>query len=163
MNIKLKYTISTYIFLASLTYTYASEVKAETLKFKSLKAFRTNEAPTIDGKIDDEVWSKAEPLDDFIQFEPYNLSPASVKTEVRVLYDDNNIYIAFENFDPDPTSIMTRMNRRDDYEQIDKNTDWVGFGFDSNNDDLTGNWFMLTAAGVQLDVSINETLSLIHI
>ena len=28
---------------------------------------------TIDGKIDDEVWSKAEPLDDFIQFEPYNL------------------------------------------------------------------------------------------
>ena len=157
MNIKLKYTISTYIFLASLTYTYASEVKAETLKFKSLKASRTNEAPTIDGKIDDEVWSKAEPLDDFIQFEPYNLSPASVKTEVRVLYDDNNIYIAFENFDPDPTSIMTRMNRRDDYEQIDKNTDWVGFGFDSNNDDLTGNWFMLTAAGVQLDVSINET------
>ena len=101
MNIKLKYTISTYIFLASLTYTYASEVKAETLKFKSLKASRTNEAPTIDGKIDDEVWSKAEPLDDFIQFEPYNLSPASVKTEVRVLYDDNNIYIAFENFDPE--------------------------------------------------------------
>jgi len=34
------------------------------------------------------------------------------------------------------------MSRRDDYEQIDKNTDWVGFGFDSNDDDLTGNWFM---------------------
>ena len=60
--------------------------------------------PVIDGKIDDEVWSNAKPVDDFLQFEPYNLVPASVKTEVRVLYDNNNIYIAFENFDPDPNA-----------------------------------------------------------
>ena len=47
---------------------------------------------------------------------------------IRKSNDNNNIYIAFENFDPNPNGIMTRMSRRDDYEQIDKNTDWVGFG-----------------------------------
>ena len=70
-------------------------------------------------KIDDEVWTKAKPVDDFLQFEPYNLVPASVRTEVRVMYDDDNLYIAFKNFDPDPSSVMKRMSRRDDYEVID--------------------------------------------
>ena len=155
----LKFKIKRLIVVSLFAYahSYATEINAETLRLKSLKATRTDKAPVVDGVIDDLVWSNAQLLDDFIQYEPYNLVPASVKTQVRVLYDDNNIYIAFENFDPDPDGIMTRMSRRDDYEQIDKNTDWVGFGFDSNDDDLTGNWFMLTAAGVQLDVSINET------
>ena len=155
----LKFKIKRLIVISLFVYahSYATEINAETLRLKSLTATRTDKAPVVDGVIDDLVWSNAQLLDDFIQYEPYNLVPASVKTQVRVLYDDNNIYIAFENFDPDPNGIMTRMSRRDDYEQIDKNTDWVGFGFDSNDDDLTGNWFMLTAAGVQLDVSINET------
>ena len=156
MFTKFKFSQIIFICLFAQTYTYATEVNAETLRLKFLKATRTDIVPVIDGKIDDEVWTNAQPLDDFIQYEPFNLVPASVKTEVRVLYDNNNIYIAFENYDPNPNGIMTRMSRRDDYEQIDKNTDWVGFGFDSNDDDLTGNWFMLTAAGVQLDVSINE-------
>ena len=52
---------------------------------------------------------------------------------------------------------MSRMSRRDDFEGMEKNVDWVGFGIDSNNDDMTGNWFMLSAAGVQLDVSVNES------
>ena len=87
----------------------------------------------------------------------YNLESPSVETEVRVLYDDYYVYIAFQNYDPDPSSIMDRISRRDDYEAIEKSVDWVGFGIDSNNDDMTGNWFMLTAAEVQLDVSINES------
>mgnify|MGYP001489131526 FL=1 len=134
-----------------------SEVDSGALKFKSMSAVRTATPPIIDGVLNDAVWSNAVVLSDFIQFDPYNLQAATVKTEVRVLYDNDYLYIAFQNFDPDPSSIMDRVSRRDDFEAVEKNTDWVGFGFDSNNDDMTGNWFMLSAAGVQLDVSVNES------
>ena len=45
-------------------------------------------------------------LDEFLQFETYNLEVATVRTETRVLYDDKYLYIAFNNFDPNPESIM---------------------------------------------------------
>ena len=91
----LKFKIKRLIVVSLFAYahSYATEINAETLRLKSLKATRTDKAPVVDGVIDDLVWSNAQLLDDFIQYEPYNLVPASVKTQVRVLYDDNNIYI----------------------------------------------------------------------
>ena len=83
-----------------------------------MSAVRTNTSPKIDGNLDDAEWANAIVLDDFIQYEPYNLESPSVKTEVRVLYDDYYVYIAFQNYDPDPSSIMDRISRRDDYEAI---------------------------------------------
>jgi hypothetical protein len=142
---------------ASILFAFSTEIDSDALRYKTMSAVRTANPPKIDGKLDDDVWSNAIVLNDFIQYEPYNLETPSVKTEVRVLYDDSFIYIAFENFDPEPSTIMDRISRRDDFEAIEKNVDWVGFGIDSNDDDMTGNWFMLTAAGVQLDVSINES------
>ena len=136
---------------------HSDEGNAEALRYKSMDAVRTEVPPLIDGDITDDVWKQAIVLEDFIQFDPYNLKPASVKTEVRLLYDDKYLYIAFQNYDPNPLTIMSRMSRRDDFEGMEKNVDWVGFGIDSNNDDMTGNWFMLSAAGVQLDVSVNES------
>ena len=134
----------------------SDEIDSGALRYKSMVATRTEVAPTIDGNIDDEVWDQAIVLEDFIQFEPYNLKPATVETEVRVLYDDKYLYIAFQNFDPDPTKIMSRMSRRDDFEGIERNADWVGIGIDSNNDDKTGYWFALSAAEVQIDVAVDE-------
>ena len=78
------------------------------LKFKSYSGSRTDIPPIIDGNIDDDAWNNATLLDDFLQFEPYNLISPTVRTEVRVLYDDNNLYIAFINFDPNPDKIMLR-------------------------------------------------------
>ena len=154
---KINFTPIIGVLLISALFANSSEIDSDALKFKSISAVRTNSSPKIDGNLDDAEWANAIVLDDFIQYEPYNLESPSVETEVRVLYDDNYVYIAFQNYDPDPTSIMDRISRRDDYEAIEKNVDWVGFGIDSNNDDMTGNWFMLTAAEVQLDVSINES------
>ena len=154
---KINFSLIISVLVGSALFANSLEVDSDALKYKSMNAVRTASPPVIDGNLDDEVWSNAVVLDDFIQYEPYNLKAPSVETEVRVLYDDDYVYIAFQNFDPDPSSIMDRMSRRDDFEAIETNVDWVGFGIDSNNDDMTGNWFMLTAAEVQLDVSINES------
>lgn len=125
------------------------------LRFKVAMATRTESPPVIDGVIDDDVWQKAVLINDFLQFEPFNLVAPSVQTETRVLYDDKYLYIAFNNFDPNPESIMKRLARRDDWESgFGSNSDWVGLGIDSRNDDKTGYWFAVNAAEVQVDVVI---------
>jgi len=125
------------------------------LKYKIAKATRVSKPPVIDGIIDDLSWSDAFIIDEFLQFEPYNLEAPSVHTEARVLYDDEYLYIAFNNVDPNPENIMKRLARRDDWESgFGSNSDWVGIGIDSRNDDKTGYWFAVNAAEVQVDVVI---------
>ena len=126
------------------------------LKYKVAMATRTESPPVIDGIIDDDSWQNAMLIDEFIQYEPYNLEAPTVQTELRVLYDDNYLYIAFKNYDPKPEEIMGRLSRRDDWMTgFDFNGDWVGIGIDSRNDDKTGYWFAVNAAEVQIDVVIS--------
>jgi len=125
------------------------------LKYKVAMVTRTSVPPVIDGIIDDLSWDDAIIIDEFLQFEPYNLEVATVRTETRVLFDDKYLYIAFNNFDPNPESIMKRLARRDDWESgFASNSDWIGVGIDSRNDDKTGYWFAVNAAEVQVDVVI---------
>jgi hypothetical protein len=70
----------------------------------SVAAVRTDTPPVIDGKLDEPCWSKANVATDFTD---YRLEePAREQTLVRILYDDENIYIAFECLEPDPDSIV---------------------------------------------------------
>lgn len=125
------------------------------LKYKVAMATRTQRPPVIDGVIDDPVWEQATLINEFLQHEPYNLEAPTVQTETRVLYDNEFLYISFYNYDPNPEKIMGRLSRRDDWMTgFDFNSDWVGFGIDSRNDDKTGYWFAVNAAEVQVDVAI---------
>jgi len=128
------------------------------LKFKVALATRTAIPPVIDGIIDDEAWDNAILIDEFVQHQPYNLEAPSVQTKVRVLYDDEYLYVSFYNYDPEPDKIMGRLARRDDWMTgFDFNSDWVGFGIDSRNDDKTGYWFAVNAGEVQVDVAISSS------
>ena len=71
---------------------------------RSLVAVRTNTPPLIDGKLDDACWSEANVTTGFTDYRIEQL--AKEQTFVRVLYDDENIYIAFECMEPDPNSIV---------------------------------------------------------
>ncbi|SVC20316.1 uncharacterized protein METZ01_LOCUS273170, partial [marine metagenome] len=125
------------------------------LKYKVTTAARVSVPPLIDGYIDDSSWDAATVVNEFYQFEPFNLEAPSVQTDVRVLFDDKYLYISFYNHDTGPENIMGRLARRDDWETgFGFNGDWVGVGIDANNDDKTGYWFALNAAEVQLDVTI---------
>jgi hypothetical protein len=126
------------------------------LRLKVATAKRISVPPVIDGVLDDSVWSKAIILDQLVQHQPFNLHAPSVDTKIRILYDDNYLYIGFNNLDPNPENISARLGRRDDWGSIENNSDWVGIGFDSNDDDKTGYWFTLSAAEVQLDAAMTE-------
>jgi hypothetical protein len=118
----------------------------DSLARRSYAATFTTNPPVIDGSIDDEAWQAGEWQGDFTQFEPHNGKTASQKTEFKILFDDNNIYVAFKAYDTNPDSIVRRVSRRDNGDG-----DFVGIGFDSYHDLQTGFAFMANAAGVKND------------
>ncbi len=71
------------------------------------------EAPTIDGDISDAVWAKAQVIDEFWQAIPATGEPATERTEVRVLYDAENLYFAIYAYDKTPDRIVVRAMSRD--------------------------------------------------
>ncbi len=103
--------------------------------------------PAINGDLDDEAWMQGEWSGDFLQFEPSEGAPVKQKTEFKLVYDDNNIYVAIKAWDTAPDSIVSRMTRRDDTDG-----DEVVVAFDSYFDQRTAFGFGVSAAGVKDDL-----------
>ncbi len=111
-----------------------------------------NIPPVIDGAIDDPAWATIEWEGDFTQYEPYQNVPPTFETRFKILFDDRNLYVAFHAYDPSPDSIVRRLSRRDDGQG-----DLVAIQFDSYYDLRTGFTFMVTAAGVKIDmIAVND-------
>jgi hypothetical protein len=68
-------------------------------------------APQIDGDLSDSVWSMAKPVDGFYQTEPTEGAPASERTVVRILYDDDTLYFGITAYDGG--TITARLKQRD--------------------------------------------------
>ena len=71
---------------------------------RNMPAVKTDHPPKIDGSLDDAAWQTAPVATDFIQNFPKAGELATVKTEVRILYDNSAIYIAAMLYD-DPLLI----------------------------------------------------------
>lgn len=67
----------------------------------------------IDGVLDDAAWAAAPVIDRFIQQKPDPGLPATERTEVRILYDDEHLYIGAEMHDSDPSSLVIPTLQRD--------------------------------------------------
>ena len=128
----------------------------DSLRYKIVYTSRCEEAPIIDGILDESSWANAIPVDDFYQIEPIEFDMPSEKTIVRILHDNNAIYLSFESFDSQPSKIRAPLTRRDAYmDGFNTAADFVGFAIDSRNDDYNGKWFGINAAGVKIDVNVS--------
>jgi hypothetical protein len=113
---------------------------------KSYKATYITSAPNIDGILNDSVWNEGVWTDDFTQNEPYNNKPPTQRTEFKILFDDNNLYVAIKALDSSPDSIVNRLTRRDEADG-----DLVGILLDSYHDLRTAFLFGVSSAGVKYD------------
>jgi hypothetical protein len=120
---------------------------------KSLNALRTTVPPKIDGVLDEEAWKDAPVATGFIQTDPQYNVPETERTEVKVIYDDNAIYIGAFMFDRHPDSILHELGERDDG---DLNADYFLVGFDTYNKAIDSYIFGVTASGVQIDVRTQD-------
>jgi hypothetical protein len=114
---------------------------------KEFAAVRTEKIPVIDGVLDDEVWKTANSVTEMIQREPIEGINASQKVDIRLLYDNNAIYVYAQLFDRAPDSIRHDLGSRDDQNII---ADRFYVGFDTYKR-LDAYVFGVTASGVQMD------------
>ncbi len=101
----------------------------------------------IDGRLDEPAWTAAPVAGDFLQVEPFEAQPALQPTEVRVLFDSENLYIG-ARMHGDPALIARQLTRRD---ATGRAAGYFEFSLDPNLDRTTGYTFWVTAAGVQGD------------
>lgn len=104
----------------------------------------------LDGKLDEPLWRRASIATGFIQRAPQDGSPASEKTEVRLIYTDDVIYIGAKVFDSAVDSVAATLFRKDG----DAYSDWFYVGIDSYNDNRTSFSFGVNPRGVRKDLLI---------
>ncbi|WP_299228023.1 DUF5916 domain-containing protein [uncultured Psychroserpens sp.] len=127
---------------------------------KQLQIERTTTPPKIDGILDDAVWQNANIATNFIQYQPEMgvVAPEAQRTEVKMTYDDNAIYVAAYLYD-DPNEIMKQLTSRDNFGQ----TDFFSLVLNPNNDAQNDTNFFVFSSGVQADAiaspSIGEDFS----
>ncbi|MBI1873633.1 MAG: carbohydrate binding family 9 domain-containing protein [Acidobacteria bacterium] len=109
-------------------------------------------APTIDGRVTEDAWSKIEPQSSFTQQDPIEGAPASERTEVRVLFDQGQMYIGVICFDREPGKIIVSQARRDS--QLG-DVDSVVIVLDTFNDNLNAFVFGTNALGIQYDGQVS--------
>ena len=109
------------------------------------------QAPNIDGDLDDKSWEIAEWSGDFIEWEPDENTPPSQQTKFKIVYDKKYLYVAFRCYDTEPNKIEKRLSRRDDFVG-----DGVAILIDSYHDKRNAFVFIVTAAGVKVDEFATE-------
>ena len=111
-----------------------------------LQASRAKSAPEIDGVLDDPAWRAAVPATGFTQKAPFSGRGASEPTRVRVLYDDEALYVAFE-CEQRNSPISALLARRD----RPLETDSVSIALDAHGDGRSAFEFTVSAAGTLID------------
>ena len=109
---------------------------------------KTNQPILIDGMLNDDAWTKAMLVDNFNMVLPMDTSKAQIKTEVRMTYDDNNLYlIAICYKSGDGIDVVESLKR--DW-AFGKNDNFIVF-MDTYGDMNSGFAFGVNAAGAQWD------------
>ena len=118
----------------------------QTTEKKQYTATRIITPPVINGILDDEAWKSGTWAGGFTQNQPYSGRPESQRTEFKILFDDNNLYVAIKAYDTSPDSIVNRLSRRDQ-----QDGDLAGIIIDSFHDLRTGFLFGVSSTGVKYD------------
>jgi hypothetical protein len=119
----------------------------------AVSAGRAAAAPVVDGSLNDEVWQSAPVLAGFLQREPSEAEPVSERTELRVLYDRDALYVGAWLFDSDAAAIVLGETRRD-AELND--SDALVLILDTYLDRQNGFVFGTTPAGIEYDGQVTR-------
>jgi len=143
-----KFGITIFISLTSFLLSF-SQTK------KSVSTKKTTENISIDAELNEASWKDAEIATDFVSLEPKNGTPIpeEFKTEVKILYSDNAIYVGAKLFDPNPEKILKELVERDEL----GTSDFFGIFINGYNDGQQEFRFFVTAANGQIDTNFTSS------
>jgi hypothetical protein len=101
----------------------------------------------VDGRFNEEVWQQAPSISEFQQREPAEGQPPTERTEARMAYDDQALYVAVRAFDSDPDKLVGILTRRDQRSP----SDWIRIVIDSYFDKRSAYEFGVNPVGVKTD------------
>ena len=113
---------------------------------RRVRAVRLSEGESIslDGRLDEDIWQRAEAAADFVQVEPSNGDLATEPTEVRIAYDSESLYLGILCFDSEPEKVLGNQLQRDGFLSADDRFMWT---IDTYLDGRTGYFFEINPLG----------------
>jgi len=136
------------LFAAAIATEAAAQSPTGARSIPSGAATAVDVGPTIDGSLDDPMWALAEPLTNFVQYEPVEGASPSERTEVRFLYTSDALYVGAWLYDQEPGRIITGERRRD---ASLTDSDAVLLVFDTFRDGQSGFFFGTNPGGIEHD------------
>ena len=129
----------------------AYPLNVESAPRPTMRATRISTPIESDGTLDEAAWQLAEPIDTFVQAKPEIGYPASERTEVRVIYDDKNIYVGAICFDSEARKAVTTTLEQD----FDSpNSDNFGVTLDTFHDRRNAYFFQVNPRGALKDAQV---------
>jgi hypothetical protein len=105
----------------------------------------------LDGYSDEPAWEAVAPLE-VRMYEPISDGAMTERTEIRVAYDDDFVYVSGRLFDSDPSQIRANTLYRDRY----SGDDTFAIVLDTYNDNENALWFFTTPTGVRFDHAVSD-------
>jgi hypothetical protein len=120
-----------------------------------IRAYRLadGESIVVDGAPDEALWQKAVPATNFLQRDPNNGTPATERTEVRVVFDGDRIIFGVTCFDSEPGELLGNQMQRDQSFEAD---DRFMFTIDPFLNGRTGYFFEINPSGAMGDGLISS-------
>lgn len=101
----------------------------------------------LDGRLNEEIWQQAPAISEFVQRDPAEGQAPTMRTETRVAYDENALYVAVQAHDAEAAKIVGILTRRDQRSP----SDWIRIVVDSYFDKRSGYEFGVNPMGVKTD------------
>jgi hypothetical protein len=122
--------------------------RAEEPGRKLIEVTRATGEIEIDGLFDEEAWAHAEVVDSFVQVDPEEGAPPTERTEIRVLFDDDYLYLAIRMLDRDPSGLIAKQMILDGSMTGD---DRINLSFDTFDDHRNAYFFQINPLGTRSD------------
>src|SRR6267142_2037500 len=130
-----------------------SQSQSQNTGTRRIQATRVSDPIKIDGLLDESSWSLAQPATEFLQERPGEGAPATERTEVRVLFDDKNVYFGIRAFESDASQINARDLVRD---SNFPNDDKIEILLDTYHDRRNAFRFAVNPLGTQQDALVTD-------
>lgn len=117
-----------------------------------LRAVRTPMSIQVNGELDEAIWQTAPIATNFTQYRQVAGAKPFMPTEVRIVFDDEALYVGAFMKDIATDSVLRQLSSRDNFQ----NTDQFGITIDPYQSGLNGFGFFVSASGVQMDEQYSD-------